>query len=279
MIYLIDGHNLIGQIPDIDLADPDDEAKLVRRLQNWAAGDRKRRIQLIFDNGEFGGVNPQLTTSNIRVMYARLGRTADDELIRLLNQLKNPPEYTLVTSDRAILTVARQRRVGYILSQEFAELMALEAAERLAPPPVPEPDPDLGARPEVDIAPDEVNEWLQVFNKPIPSTRTTPPPPSAAAVSKPSRPRSPQEMKADGRISEDDLAEWLGTFGDVPATGQPEPSAPASPTAPSSAQSAKSSAKPKPAPDPRPQKYTNDRLSPEDVAAWEALFQQKKAKD
>ncbi len=33
MHYLIDGHNLIAQISDISLDDPDDEAKLVLRLE------------------------------------------------------------------------------------------------------------------------------------------------------------------------------------------------------------------------------------------------------
>jgi len=35
MPLLIDGHNLIGQIPDISLSDPDDEAKLVLLLRRY----------------------------------------------------------------------------------------------------------------------------------------------------------------------------------------------------------------------------------------------------
>jgi hypothetical protein len=36
MPFLIDGHNLIGALPDLDLDDPDDEARLVERLQRLA---------------------------------------------------------------------------------------------------------------------------------------------------------------------------------------------------------------------------------------------------
>jgi len=33
MPYLIDGHNLIAQMPGFSLSDPDDEARLVLRLR------------------------------------------------------------------------------------------------------------------------------------------------------------------------------------------------------------------------------------------------------
>ncbi len=42
MPLLIDGHNLIGRLPDLRLDDPDDEAKLVARLRTYCARTRKR---------------------------------------------------------------------------------------------------------------------------------------------------------------------------------------------------------------------------------------------
>ena len=42
MPYLIDGHNLIAKLPDIDIADPNDEAKLVTRLRGFAAKTSKQ---------------------------------------------------------------------------------------------------------------------------------------------------------------------------------------------------------------------------------------------
>ena len=54
MPILIDGHNLIGRLPDLRLDDPDDEAKLVLRLRAYAARTRKR-ITVVFDQGLPGG--------------------------------------------------------------------------------------------------------------------------------------------------------------------------------------------------------------------------------
>ena len=39
-MYLIDGHNLIGQLPDLSLTDPDDEAKLVQKLTGFPRARR-----------------------------------------------------------------------------------------------------------------------------------------------------------------------------------------------------------------------------------------------
>lgn len=279
MIYLIDGHNLIGKMPDIHLSDPDDEEKLVHRLQSWVAGDPKRRIHIIFDNGEFGGISPQLSGLRVRVEYARLGRTADDELIRALKHLNNPQEYTLITSDREILAVARKRRVGYILSEEFVALMAADATERLALQDVPpEAEHDPGTRPEVDVSTAEVEEWLQVFDKPIPSTRPRRQSPTEDNTNpKPGRVRSPQEMKADGRISEEDLAAWLDVFGEVPpkpTTSKAEPDTPTPPPAdrPQPKPSPRRAPKKRPNRPANQQKYTDDKLSADEVDEWLDIF-------
>lgn len=257
-------------------ADPDDEEKLVHRLQSWVAGDRKRRVHIVFDNGEFGGISPQLSGLRVKTQYARLGRTADDELIRHLKQLKNPQEYTLITSDREILDVAQKRRVGYILSEEFVTLMTLDAAERLAPEAVPpEIEHDPGTRPEVEVSTDEVEAWLQVFDKPIPSTRTPKPTATSQTSAQPKRPRSPQEMKADGRISEDDLAEWLDLFGKTPPSRppaeEPTPPLPEPKSRPAPAPQRKKSP-PSPSRPASQQKYTTDKLDADEVNEWLDIF-------
>ena len=54
MPYLIDGHNLIACLPDIDLDDPNDEARLVNRLKGFAAKARSKCI-VVFDHGLPGG--------------------------------------------------------------------------------------------------------------------------------------------------------------------------------------------------------------------------------
>ncbi len=274
MLYLIDGHNLIGKMPDIDLADPDDEKKLVYRLQSWAAGDRKRQVHVVFDSGEFGGISPQLSGLRVKVQYARLGRTADEELIRHLKRLNNPQEYTLITSDREILDVARKRRVGYILSEEFVTLMTLDAAERLAPAAVPpEIEHDPGERPEIDVSTAEVEEWLQVFDKPVPSTRQPQSAPSSPAT-RAKRPRSPQDMKADGRLSEEDLETWLAVFGETPPAPSPSPSLLEESTAVEPLKPAKPAPTPrsKPSRPARQQKYTEDKLAADEVNEWLDIF-------
>ena len=50
MPILIDGHNLIGQMSDLSLADPDDEAKLLQRLRGYR-NVANQPITVVFDSG------------------------------------------------------------------------------------------------------------------------------------------------------------------------------------------------------------------------------------
>jgi hypothetical protein len=43
MPYLIDAHNLIGQLEDLSLSDPNDEAILVTRLKAFCVQGLKRK--------------------------------------------------------------------------------------------------------------------------------------------------------------------------------------------------------------------------------------------
>jgi len=65
MEWLIDGHNVIGQMPDIGLDDPDDEQKLLWRLRRYRARTG-RRIVVVFDPG--GAYHPAARRSKYRFM-------------------------------------------------------------------------------------------------------------------------------------------------------------------------------------------------------------------
>ncbi len=154
MPLLIDGHNLIGQMQELSLADPDDEEQLLERL---GAYQRRRRseITVVFDAGPRGGPSAASgrRQAGIRVLYARPGQQADDVICRLVRQARDRRGLIVVSSDRAVQAEARHLGATVVSSQEFAR--------RLAPPPSPQPPMEKEQPP----SPSEVEAWLSIFTR------------------------------------------------------------------------------------------------------------------
>lgn len=157
MHYLIDGHNLIGKMPDINLDDPDDEVKLVLRLRSWAAGGRKRKVTVIFDHGLPGGVEKGLSSSTVKVIFAPAGGTADSLLIRRINQARNPAEFTLVSSDLRVIRRAEAKRMPVLRSEIFALDMRQTGGDKKA-------NQSAGESDDPAITADDVDMWLDLFD-------------------------------------------------------------------------------------------------------------------
>ncbi|RMF79303.1 MAG: hypothetical protein D6739_11160 [Nitrospirae bacterium] len=153
MEWLIDGHNLIGQMADVALDDPDDEEKLLWYLRRYRARTG-RRIVVVFDPG--GAYHPasRRTKGGITVQYAPAGSTADRVIRARLQRAKNPRRLVVVSSDRAVQRAARAVGAQVVEATAFA-------AELAAPPPAPEPD----AEPEKPLSEAEIAEWLRLFGE------------------------------------------------------------------------------------------------------------------
>jgi predicted RNA-binding protein with PIN domain len=153
MRLLIDGHNLIGQMSDIRLGDPNDEAELVLKLRTYCMR-HKHRILLIFDNGLPGGLSA-LSTSQVEVRFAPPGMPADTLLIKRIREVKDVNSVLVITSDRVIREVARQQRIRSMPSAEFATLLHLKTGK---------PRPIAEDRPESDTSSEDVEYWLKRFS-------------------------------------------------------------------------------------------------------------------
>ncbi|RMH00377.1 MAG: hypothetical protein D6706_04070 [Chloroflexi bacterium] len=228
MHYLIDGHNLIGKLPDISLADQDDEIRLILRLKAWVTGARSRKVTVIFDGGITGGVAHRLSTRDITVVFAPQGETADDLIIRRLPGLRPAGAYTVVSSDRRILDAARALRIKAMTSEAFIERMGFTFTmpeEKKTKPARPHP-PDEREEPQLSEA--EIAEWMDLFG-PEPKRPSSPPahPPRKprkarkSPQSAPKKPLTPTEFQARAKsdnpeLDEAEVAEWLALFDATP---------------------------------------------------------------
>jgi predicted RNA-binding protein with PIN domain len=155
MPYLIDGHNLIGQLPDISLDDPDDEAKLVQKLIGFAARTGKGCV-VVFDQGLPGG-RSRMSTSKVEAVFASSRSNADRVIMERISAVKDPGQWVVVSNDNAVLFAARQRKMKALKSAEFVPLLN---------PPEPKrrrEDDDLPR--DIRLSPTEVDEWLKLFEK------------------------------------------------------------------------------------------------------------------
>lgn len=154
MRFLIDGHNLIAHLPDIELSDPHDEAKLVYKLRAFAARTG-HKATVVFDGGLPGGISTSLSTSNITVKFASYEQmNADQILMNTLRSIKNVQAYTLVSSDQEIIGTAR----GLGITTQSAA--AFGATIHKAAPSLPANDKDIYIR----LSSAEIDEWLAIFS-------------------------------------------------------------------------------------------------------------------
>jgi len=200
MNYLIDGHNLIARTPGLSLADPDDEAKLLRR---WTVADPRRRVTVIFDAGLPAGESKQLSGGGVKAIFAPNNSTADALLIRRIEAIGNPPEFVVVSSDGAVAAAATRRRVAVQRSEAFAAAMMSDRRFGGSSPPKSE-------RPESPpMSGDELREWLALFGPEPETPRARPRPAPKPAPPQPAKPRqkTPEEKEAE------EIEEWLRLFG------------------------------------------------------------------
>jgi predicted RNA-binding protein with PIN domain len=221
MPYLIDGHNLIGAMPDMSLNDPNDEMKLVNKLRSFAAR-RNKHIVVVFDKGMVSGRSPA-STHSVEVVFASEHQTTGDELImRRIKHLRDPSGWTLVTSDGALVGFAKGYRLNIVKSAAFAQTLAQ----------IPEP-PDLGEWVNPIIPSSEAAYWESLMTSretppaapprlssttPAPQQnaepRTAPKPRPAPTAPRPRPPKPPQPAdKTDKPIMKNTLDEWMRLFG------------------------------------------------------------------
>ena len=175
-MLLVDGHNLIGQLEDLSLDDPYDEAKLAMAIRSYCMRSRSKAT-VIFDNGLPGGVSKQLSNSNVTVIFAPPGVQADSLLMRRARDvLKSPEPLVMVTSDRRILRLAFAYGIETLSSAEFAILIGfrpVEAERQPLSPPGAEPRITFVYEKDPDpvVTAQEIAYWLPVFERRLERTR------------------------------------------------------------------------------------------------------------
>ncbi|NOK62861.1 MAG: hypothetical protein GFH27_549293n258 [Chloroflexi bacterium AL-W] len=155
MNVLVDGHNVIGQLPDIHLSDPDDEAKLVMLLRRYATQKRGRKVVVVFDHGVYGHPQ-QLNGYGVTCHFARSPQDADTQITRRIQSLKRPKDWLLVSSDRQLIQVAEAHGVRVMRAQDFVAQLRLSNAAKV---------PKEGEKPEQYPTTAEVKEWLRLFGE------------------------------------------------------------------------------------------------------------------
>ncbi len=157
MPYLIDGHNVIGQMPDVSLDDPNDEALLVQKLIAFNARTRQKCV-VVFDHGVPGGLS-RMSTKQVQVVFAPLRSSADLVMIERIGRAEDKARWTVVSSDRDVLAAARRNKMAVMASADFAALLG-------SPQPAAAPaDPDPGEASDVQVSPNDVDAWMAFFNQ------------------------------------------------------------------------------------------------------------------
>ena len=127
MSLIIDGHNLIGILPDIQLDQPDDEPRLLERLRAYRARSGGRSMIVFFDSSPvwIPGQAMQsrfsdLSSPGIQVRFANPGQTADDAIVAYLRERTQPGQYAVVTNDQGLSWRVRDVGASVLSGSEFA---------------------------------------------------------------------------------------------------------------------------------------------------------------
>ena len=159
-MLIIDGHNLIGALPDEDLANPDDEIRLLARLRSYRSRSGQKML-VFFDSGDLPAQFPDLSTEGVQVRFAAPGQSADDAIIDFLSSRQQPGQYAVVTNDQGLRFRAARAGASVQLASDFARRLARQTFA--VPGKVADSGPDPRATPPLPT-------WRRSLCTPAPRT-------------------------------------------------------------------------------------------------------------
>jgi len=149
MPFLIDGHNLIGQMPGLSLADPDDEQQLIEQLRAYLVRVNKKGV-VVFDKGLPGG-GGKWSNTVLEVRFAPAPKTADEVIKDRLAREKNPRGLVVVSGDRELIEAAQRAGAAVRTPAKFISDMTTAATAQTP------------SAKETGLSADEVAAWEQTF--------------------------------------------------------------------------------------------------------------------
>jgi predicted RNA-binding protein with PIN domain len=153
MGYLVDGHNLIPYIPGLNLADPDDEMRLVALLQSFSR-IRRKTVEVYFDKAAPGRAGIR-KFGMVKVHFVSPISNADTAIrMRLRSMKANSRNWVVVSTDRQVRADAKAAGAGSLTSQSFAKMMESQLSG------------DVQAGSDTNpVDGDETQYWLDQFNR------------------------------------------------------------------------------------------------------------------
>ena len=153
MPTIIDGHNLIPKVRGLSLQRLDDEMDLIQRLQTYCRV-RRKSVEVYFDKAAPGHQGAR-SFGAVKAHFVSASSNADTAIRQALHKLgKKARNWEVVSSDRQVQSEARAAGVKVVSSEEFAAQLddALLQAVK-------------GAGESQGLTADEVDHWLDVFNR------------------------------------------------------------------------------------------------------------------
>ncbi|MGQ9502740.1 MAG: NYN domain-containing protein [Anaerolineae bacterium] len=157
-MILIDGHNLIGQMPDLSLDHPHDEEVLLSRLRAYHASTGAELV-VYFDPGPVYQPLRRRVEAGITVYVAPYGHQADELILQAIRSAANPRQLTVVSSDHTIQQAARQR--GCRVMDACAFIAELQRPRRRRPRMRMRRRSDAAA----PLSEEAVARWLELFQR------------------------------------------------------------------------------------------------------------------
>jgi len=153
MSFLIDGNNLSFALLD-DEGNPLSRSGLCDRLASALPADE--RVCVVFDGPPPDSARAAQIAGGVHVEYAA-PLSADQVIMRLIQDDTAPRRLTVVSTDREIRRAARRRRCRSVTSEQFASFV-----ERRRHPgrPTKAVEPQEKTR---GLSPQQLDAWLEVF--------------------------------------------------------------------------------------------------------------------
>lgn len=157
MPYIIDGNNLLGCAPDLDLNDPEAKTNIIFTIGKFQA-DKNTNVIIVFDGAPHNGVRRQDITSKFTILYPHYKCSADDEIREILCGFTYFKDVVLVSSDRELKAFAREKGAKTINSIEFYfELKRFTHIRGKKEADQKRIDTKISAR--------EIDHWMKIFDE------------------------------------------------------------------------------------------------------------------